>query len=183
MYCDECGGICERKSDELEVTDPYVGSIAISGLTYYKCNKCGTILYSLEMSQALDEKRKLMIKQLLGERPINDFISAAETAKLLNISRQALHKNLRIKHGFIFQTQLSVAKVYLKQSVLQYKKTGDGRFSLVWFGTGSNQYIRETIPLQIESYQYHKMNMATGFMHSTFRKSFTSLEESTYVKN
>ena len=50
---------------------------------------------------------------------------------MLGVSRQALHKHRRIRRGFIFQTMFDGKIVYLKQSVFQYMKKGDGRFSLL----------------------------------------------------
>lgn len=130
MDCYECGGTYIKKTDLYEVNDPYVGIIGIKGVPYYQCNNCKDILFSDAMAQAIESKRKEKIDELLNQYPINSFINASETASLLGISRQALHKNHRIKRGFIYQTKFCGVNVYLKQSVLQYRDTGDGRFSL-----------------------------------------------------
>jgi hypothetical protein len=63
--------------------------------------------------------------------PISAFLSSAETAAVLGISRQALHKHRRISRGFIFQTTFGGSKVYLKESVEHFRKKGDGRFKLI----------------------------------------------------
>jgi len=150
MNCLECGGTYTEKSGIYELADPYVGKIIIKGVPYYQCDKCEDILYSEEMAQAIDSERNKRIHEILSRFPISDFINAAETASILGISRQALHKNRRINHGFIYQTKFGELAVYLKQSVQQYKKTGDGRSPLYFHGySPSAEYVTYTIPIRI----------------------------------
>jgi hypothetical protein len=130
MKCDECGGTYRIFSDRFEYLDPIVGTISVQGVPYYKCDKNGDLLFTAEMSQALDEARKTRIDELLKKFPIQDFISAKDTSDLLGITRQGLHKNRRIQNGFIYHTCFGDKTVYLKQSALRYKETGDGRFPL-----------------------------------------------------
>ncbi len=130
MDCLECGGSFILKHDQYLYKDPYVGNIVINGIPYYKCNNCEDVLLTENMALAIDDKRKELILKYLRQYPIEDFISASEAASILRITRQALHKNRRIKHGFIYQMVFSGINVYLKQSVLQYEISGDGRFPL-----------------------------------------------------
>ena len=58
MNCYECGGVYQEKSDLLDVLDPYVGKISVQGVPYYQCNNCQDILYTDEMSLAIETKRK-----------------------------------------------------------------------------------------------------------------------------
>ncbi|HEX74566.1 MAG TPA: hypothetical protein G4N93_05385 [Dehalococcoidia bacterium] len=150
MNCLECGGIYMEKSGNYELVDPYVGKIIIQGVQYYQCDKCENILYSEAMAQAIESERNKRIREILSQFPISDFISAAETASILGISRQALHKNRRINHGFIYQTKICGLTVYLKQSVQHYKKTGDGRFPLYFHGYSLfTEYLKDTIPVRV----------------------------------
>ena len=130
MDCLECGATYTEKSGIYSLVDPYVGNIVVQGVSYYQCDNCEDILYSVEMAQAIESERNKRVQEMLNHFPIADFIGAAETASILGISRQALHKNSRINHGFIYQTKCGPITLYLKQSVQQYKKTGDGRFPL-----------------------------------------------------
>jgi hypothetical protein len=130
MKCYECGGNYQKFDDLFEYADPLVGLIQVQGVPYFKCDKNGEILFTIEMSKALDAARNNRIQELLRKYPLEDFIFAAKTAELLGISRQALHKNRRIKHGFIYHTEIDGITVYLVQSVLKFKETGDGRFPL-----------------------------------------------------
>jgi len=57
-------------------------------------------------------------------------VTSSEAARILDISRQALHKNRRIKNGFIFHTRFGNGIVYLRKSVELFKETGDGRYPL-----------------------------------------------------
>jgi len=130
MNCYQCGGVYEAKSDSLEIFDFYVGKIEVRGIPYYQCRDCHDILYTEEMSRAIEAERNRRIHELLNQLPLVDFVSSTEAASILGISRQALHKNRRINHGFIHQTKFVGVTVYLRQSVLRFKKTGDGRFPL-----------------------------------------------------
>jgi predicted nucleotidyltransferase len=130
MQCLECGGSYVESSERYVYKDFIVGDIAVQGKKFYRCNKCGDVLFTLEMSCALDEAIHERKQQLIGSLPIRDFITATKTAKLLGVTRQALNKNRRIKKGFIHQTTLGDNTVYVKRSVMRYKRTGDGRYPL-----------------------------------------------------
>ena len=150
MDCLECGGTYTEKSGNYVLSDPYVGRIIIKEFPYYQCDNCKDILYSEAMAQAIETERNKRINEILSQFPIGDFISAAETASILGISRQALHKNRRINHGFIYQDEVGGLTVYLKQSALQYKRTGDGRFPLYFQGYSlSTEYLKDTIPIRV----------------------------------
>lgn len=182
MQCYKCGGTYQKKSDLLEVIDPYVGTIAIQGVPYYTCDKCDDILYTEEMSRAIEAERNRLLHETLKRFPMDDFITAAETASILGISRQALHKNRRIKHGFIYQTIFGAVIIYLRQSVLQFKKTGDGRFPLYLHEYNpSAQYVEDTVPMKLVSI-YNPHTASAKSLQSPFRKSYTSLlEENSYA--
>ena len=126
MQCHECGGAYEERSDRLSINDPVVGKLSIRGKKYFKCNNCGNLLFSIELATEIDRTIKNRKQELINSLPIRDFITAKETSGLLGISRQALNKNHRINNGFIHQTRLADNIVYVKQSVIQYRNTGDG---------------------------------------------------------
>lgn len=152
MNCLECGGTYTEKFGYYSLHDEYVGNIIIKGIPYYQCDKCEDILYSKAMAQAIESERNKRIHYLLSQYPIGDFISATESASIMGISRQALHKNRRINHGFIYQAKFCGLTVYLKQSVQQYKKTGDGRFPLYFHDYKTPvEYIEYAIPIRISS--------------------------------
>ena len=183
MYCYECGGNYQKKYDLLEVTDPYIGIIAIQGVEYYQCSQCASVLYTEEMSRAIESERNRLIQGFLNSLPVGDFISAADTAAILAITRQALHKNRRINHGFIFQTKISGTTFYLRRSAVQFKETGDGRFLLYPHGyISSERYIEDTVPLKYDQvYNYYSQGTPQS-QRTLFRKSTVSiLEENCYA--
>ena len=144
MICHECQGNYAEKTGKYTLDDPYFGAVSAQG-KYYECDKCGDVLLTPEISEALDSARDNLKQELLKKRPLGDFLSAAETASFLGISRQALNKNRRIRHGFIFQTAIGGFTVYLRQSVILYKEKGDGRFNLRdEAGTNSDAVARVT---------------------------------------
>jgi hypothetical protein len=153
MDCLECGATYTEKAGIYSLTDPFVGEIIVRGVSYYQCDNCGNILYSEAMAQAIESQRKERIHALLSQFPIRDFINSADTAAILGISRQALHKNRRINHGFIYQLKFGLLTLYLKQSVYQYKETGDGRFPLhLHRHTYYVEYLKTTTHLRTSAY-------------------------------
>ena len=130
MKCSECGGSYIEKHDRLTVIDPYIGPVTTDITDYLVCDTCGDILYTHSSAKHLEEAREEALQGILQSMPINAFLTVSETADLLGISRQALHKHRRIRRGFIFQTTFGGKTVYLKESAERFKKTGDGRFPL-----------------------------------------------------
>lgn len=130
MKCDECGGKYRDVSGDLERDDPHVGSFVVTDVHYRRCDTCGQVLLSPETAKVIDERRNERKDELLRARPLRDFLTAAETATTLGVSRQALHKHRRIRRGFIHQAAFGGGLVYLKDSVELFKATGDGRFPL-----------------------------------------------------
>ena len=181
MNCYQCGGIYEAKSDSLEIFDFYVGKIEARDIPYYQCENCYDILYTEEMSRAIETKRNRRIHELLNQLPIGDFIISAEAASILDISRQALHKNHRINHGFIHQTKFGGVTVYLRQSVLQFKKTGDGRYSLYLHGYNNlAKYTGYSTSRQwVNSYYLQQLNTLTN--RPKFKNVSGALKESSYA--
>lgn len=159
MNCDECGGNYIKKTDTLEVTDPYVGKIIIRGVPYYQCDKCGDILYTPDMAQAIEFERNSRINELINQYSISSFVSASEAASLLGISRQALHKHRRIRQGFIYKTNFYGLTVYLRESVNKFKETGDGRFPLFRDYSTPIPYFAWNTPKSIPSLYTHIIDM------------------------
>ena len=126
----ECGGIYEKMQDPLEIDDRYVGLLKLESADYYECPDCKDRIYPLDTARAIDNEREKIMEEILQAQPLHAFLSAADTAALLGITRQALHKSKRIRQGFIYRTSLGGFAVYLKKSVDLYRVKGDGRFLL-----------------------------------------------------
>ena len=132
MKCTECGGeYIKHKSAKYRVDDESVGTFYVDNVEFMKCSNCGEVLLSPEAMLKIEKKEASVLDALLQAMPISAFLSSAETATILGISRQALHKHRRISRGFIFQTSFGGYKVYLKESVERFLKKRDGRFKLV----------------------------------------------------
>ena len=155
MKCYKCGGIYEAKQGLLSVSDEYVGFFLVEGSHYYECNRCNESLFPPETAQAIEKRRNQIKDELIRRQPVDAFVSAAEAATLLGISRQALHKHRRIRRGFIYRTELSGNTVYLKQSVLYFKIKGDGRFPLYHSDQSINiECYRNTLDTDTSLFQY-----------------------------
>lgn len=130
MKCYNCGNDYVAHNGSLAIRDEYIGVFTVYNLSYMKCGQCGDRLFTPEAAKQIENSRDTALSAAIVSRPIKNFISSSEAAIILGISRQALHKHRRIRRGFIFQTRFDGKKVYLKESVLRFKQTGDGRFPL-----------------------------------------------------
>ena len=182
MNCYNCGGTYREITDTLEINDDYVGSIYVEGASYYICENCRDILYTEEMAQAIEKARDNRIQELLGDLPLRNFVSASETASLLKISRQALNKNRRISNGFIYHTKIGNFTVFLRQSVLRFIKTSDGRFPL-YSSSKLAPFSKYLEPFNdIIFSRHHLFNKAmTSYRPQSF-EDYSSLKESSYAK-
>lgn len=131
MKCENCGSKYVKKYGKLEEMDDSIGPYSVDNVAYFQCSGCDEYLYPLKTVKALEKKRNEVLQKIIRKYPIESFWIAKETANYLSISRQALHKHRRIRRGFIYQTKFGDKMVYLKESVIRFKKTGDGRFCLV----------------------------------------------------
>jgi len=181
MDCLECGATYTERTGTYSLVDPYVGEIILDGLSYYQCDKCGDVLYSAAMAQEIDSQRNKRIHELIHRFPIGDFITAAETASMLGISRQALHKNRRINHGFIYQIECGPTTHYLKQSVQQYKKFGDGRFPLhVHRPIPSTEYLKPIVSSRTSA-PYDVPRIPIAPMRQVFEQRRVGVKEYSYA--
>ncbi len=128
--CPKCGSPVSLIKGPLLLSDSRLGMIAIEKAAYWQCSACKTKLYPLETARQIEEEKRKQRDELIRAHSIGEFLNASETAVVLKISRQALHKHHRISNGFIYQTKMSGKTVFLKKSVILFKQTGDGRFQL-----------------------------------------------------
>ena len=181
MNCYQCGGVYEAKSDSLEIFDFYVGKIEVRGIPYYQCRDCHDILYTEEMSRAIETERNRRIHELLNQLPLAGFVGSIEAASILGISRQALHKNRRINHGFIHQAKFAGVTVYLRQSVLRFKKTGDGRFPLQSHRySHPSEYMKGTVRTEILA-PYERYQRPITLVYTFFEEKRVSQKEYSYA--
>lgn len=145
MNCYECGGTLHKVTNPYTYSDPHVGEIVVSGIPYYQCDSCDEVLLTEKISIAIEEERERRITWYLKQSPVSAFVTSSEAAKILGVTRQAFNKNRRIKRGFIYQTTLGDISIFLYESVMQYMRTGDGRFP---------------IPIYISPYQYESLQFS-----------------------
>ena len=130
MYSCECGGEYQKKWGSLEIQDPFIGPMKLEDAVYEECERCADRIFPLETARAIDNQREVLLREILNKQPIQDFFTAAEAAAELGITKQALHKNRKVRRGFIYHTTLGGMIFYLKKSVALFKDKGDGRFPL-----------------------------------------------------
>lgn len=146
--CPNCSGVLSFGESPLLESDPWLGIVAIPNATYWQCDKCQQRLYPLVSVRLIEATKKQRTQELIRSYPLQEFLNAAETAALLGTSRQALHKNRRISHGFIYSASIGGKRFFLRQSVEQFKRTGDGRLDLSQ-GAVSQPGRRHLIPRRL----------------------------------
>ena len=130
MKCYECGSEYFRFVGPYRVKDEFVGEFIVDGLEYFNCRECGATLLPPRSIEVIEERRRIQLEESVALRPLRDFVSASEAARLLGVTRQAFHKNKRIRAGFIYRTPFGEGFAYLAESVRRFGRTGDGRFPL-----------------------------------------------------
>ncbi len=151
MKCYNCGTNLVEHNGNLEIPNAIIGNFSISNATYHKCADCDEILLSSSTWKTVDEEEKRITNSLLLNLPLNKFIGASPVAKILGISRQALHKHRRIRRGFIYSITYEGKIYYHIESVKLYKETGDGRLPLTQATPKKEvEYVYFTIPYSSE---------------------------------
>jgi len=130
MRCLKCGGELTKEKGSLMVNRDFIGSFTIDNVNYKRCNSCGNIRFPAPTAKAIEGKELKIREALIGKLPASELIGATAAAKILGISRQAMHKHVRIRRGFIYSIKIDDKLFYNKKSVRLYKEKGDGRFQL-----------------------------------------------------
>ncbi len=131
MTCYDCGNTYIKHNGLLSLSNKRIGSYDIHIDEYYKCEGCGSILFPKEAVIKIILKEDEIYNNLIRKLPVDEFIMPIEAANILGISKQAFHKNKRIKRGFIYFVVIDGRKLYSKKSVIMFREKNDGRFDLV----------------------------------------------------
>ncbi len=129
--CSECGNMYEQKYklEELGHETKELGKVYFKS-KIQRCLNCKDYLISLDEYEKLKVYIDDLVSKKLSSFPIVDFISSEETCRLLDIKRNDLKKNQKIKRGYIFSYEIDGKRFFLRKSVEKFKKFGDGRFNL-----------------------------------------------------
>jgi len=146
VRCLKCGGEYQRCHGTLGLRDKFVGEYEVHDVDYLKCEKCERYLFPEKTAREIERKREQIKKQLIGRLPVAEFIPASDAAKILGISRQALHKHRRIRRGFIYSIKIGGRTLYYLDSVLKFRESGDGRFPL--FDQSSKEQSSDPAPVK-----------------------------------
>jgi len=100
--------------------------VLVQNIEYLLCLKCGTgaTIYATPSSDAINKAHRKEYNDFIGKFPIKDFMTFEEVADELNFTRQ----DVKGISYLIYCTEFESEIVFLRKSVAQFKKTGDGRF-------------------------------------------------------
>jgi len=130
MRCINCSGQIVTIKGDLKLQDKVLGDFTAPNTEFEQCENCGEKLYSPITLKAIEDTEAKRKEELLLKKPLENFLSATEVAKILGCTRQAIHKHKRIRRGFIHFVKHNGILLYLKESVELFKETGDGRLPL-----------------------------------------------------
>ena len=130
MKCMECGADYVKRHGTLTEHDEYVGEWQVHDVDWLECPACGDVALRGDIAQRSAEARREKLDTLLADYPMKSFVLETEAAELLGVSKQAINQNRRIQRGFVYCLRRAGRNFYLKESLLQFKETGDGRFPL-----------------------------------------------------
>lgn len=180
MRCLKCGGELTKERGSLMVNRDFIGSFTVDNVNYKKCNSCGNIRFPAATAKAIEEKELQIRDSLIGKLHVSEFIGATAAAEILGISRQAMHKHVRIRRGFIYSIKIDNKIFYNKKSVRLFKEKGDGRFQLTTSTQRKkikylsfNKTNRKTKTCSTEGVGVHQSGMASLLSPKT--RAFRSL--------
>jgi hypothetical protein len=128
MRCSECDGVYQLKYGLLTLNSFMVGEYELTDVYYYECYTCKKLAFAEktveEIEKIVDKKKEEFLLTL----PIESFISLAEAAKILGVTKQGVYRNKKIREGGIYTLNHCGRKLYNFESVNLFKETGDGRF-------------------------------------------------------
>lgn len=159
MRCINCSGKIITVNGDLQFRDKLLGDIKVPDTEYEKCETCGKMQYTPTTLKDIESAENQKLEALLLKRPLGDFITASEVANILGCTRQALHKHKRIRRGFIHSVKHNDKIFYLRESVLQFKKTNDGRIPLAKTETDTSS---ENIIKFADYYRKEKRETSSG---------------------
>ena len=163
MICLDCGSNITELVGDVILENKTIGRFIVENVFYHKCDNCGELLFPLETLKTIEAKEKEIKEYRLSQYPIADFIVAIEAAEILGVTRQALHRNRRIRRGFIYFMNFGGKIAYLKKSVELYRDTGDGRLLLAApYVTKQPEYIKETEIPSIERTSFKPITINLG---------------------
>jgi len=114
----------------LDLESVSLGRYLLHDVEFWECQRCGNRILPNATWIAADREHERLLKERISSLPAGDFLSAAEAAQLLGITRQALHKHRKISKGFVHSITIGGKKHYHKRSVVLFMQTGDGRFPI-----------------------------------------------------
>ncbi|MCX7047154.1 MAG: hypothetical protein NTX50_16910 [Candidatus Sumerlaeota bacterium] len=159
MKCYECGGNSITETASIVINDSILGPVTVPNITQSRCDQCGDTLLSCEESDKITDCLERLLDARIKRNPITAFVSAQEACSILGITRQAFHKNRRIKRGFILQASIAGQVLYLRKSVELFKIKGDGRYPLF------DQTSERRIPIEAKTQpsKYPSYDLASIF--------------------
>jgi hypothetical protein len=150
--CDEpgCCGQLLKTISAFEIESKIVGKISVPDVEQYKCNQCDYSQISVHSTDAILKYVRAKETEIINSLPIGEFVTPNQAIEILECTKQAFSKNVRIKRGFIISVIIGQKRLYHRKSVQLFKAANDGRY-LVKPPTLEIQWVSPELP---ETYFY-----------------------------
>ena len=125
-----CGGNTGVIKDYFIFESKSIGSILVPNIEFEFCPQCGERLVSGSEGEKILDFVRNKEEETVRSIPVRHFVTAAQAAKILGVTKQAFSKNKKVKRGMIFNILLGSRKLYLKKSVELFKECDNGIFLL-----------------------------------------------------
>ncbi len=127
--CIECGQEMTLVRKQLVMSFRFLGLVTVPDSESFECS-CGESYLPPDTAARVDQATVAKRRQLIGDLPLSAFVESAEAEHILGVSKQALHKNRRVRKGLVYSTEMAGRRLYVRRSVELFARTGDGRFPL-----------------------------------------------------
>jgi len=132
MICGECKSKMLSNYSDYSMESKLIGNVLIPKIKFHICPNihCGNT--SIDYKN-LDKALKFLENEehkVIRTLPIGDFISAQQAAKILAVSKQYFSKLINKKKRLFVISKIDTRSYFLKDSILQFQKTGDGRIRI-----------------------------------------------------
>jgi hypothetical protein len=112
MKCLRCEGNITKRTGVIEFNSKNLGIVRVPNIVHKKCDSCGDVLIPSGQSKKILEFVKKQETRVIRRIPFDDFVSLNEAAEILNVTKQALSKNPKIKNGLIYSAMIGDRRYY-----------------------------------------------------------------------
>ena len=125
-----CDGNLRAVKNYFAFNSKLIGQVFVPKIKFERCDQCDDKLLSGSEGEKILRFVKKKEEEAISALPVGDFVTAAQAADILEITKQAFSKNRKIRSGLIISITIDNKKLYLEKSVKLFGESGNGLFRL-----------------------------------------------------